>query len=732
MSQPGFFSFRWQSPGQIGGTEDIAVVFKVPGAIDLSVLPDLIESVCAGPIVPSAIVMLQLGDDGLPRALQTSPVKSALSRFTGRMPLLVFTISLAPFSLNLSMEVEAPTNLQGKLCQMFVNPTAWVQAGLSAIFDPNLVVVSAPSGYAFLKPSNERSTFFIRAELALSNSAAVNFVAFAVFLRIVRDFGQVPQELRILLVDTMNVAPIAFALREMLLSAGVRVAPQIESFHSYGGIDQVASPLPDTSLCIVSASSSMNLHRKWTREKALASRDIITLLTFEDAKDVEHALYGLPISARPAPSSPSSTYDIRITGEYFFPVMEPPRKVLLTTTHHGCPEQAQEIYRLRDCKVFGAFKSTDGFETRKGLFIDANALLAVEEFQNWINLKVPQLLRAGTKWVIYQNDSASARLAQHVAHIALVMGCKEVRLCNAIEVYSTKIDSVAPIVCVAAVVGRGNALLNLSRDLRNSHFGARLFLIGMQVSDSMRKLDAFDRNLKYSSHKSPIEVQRKSAFLSSDTLVESFQKELSLYKGRHILLERKRNLQVGLGPTEVFLPSGAELDEVLVLNIDFAFWGNKYTPSAYQAQVLATIANTLQNARTAKLTSHTQQLRSPLLMHVALDPENFARFNEGIIQAALLRSALPSELDYRGDIQASAYLAAFLKRIALNYDHSQVATLEFLSAIATKRLQLNANDTLIVKDAFLLASKSKATPMAMAVRMFLEELTLPNANREAF
>ena len=732
MSQPGFFSFRWQPDKPAMGAEDIAVVFKVPGAVDLSVLPDLIETVCLGPIVPSAVVMLQFGEDGLVEALDTSHMRHALTRFNGRMPLLVFSIKPVPYSVALNMALEASERLQSELTMLFMSPSSWIRVGLATIFDPKIVVVTAPSGYTFLKPSNDRSTYFIRAELALSKSAAVSFVAFAIFLRLVQGYGKIPQELRLLLVDTMNVAAVAFALREMLSLAGASQAPQVESFHSYGGIDQVTNPLPDTSLCIVSASSSMNLHRKWIREKALSARDIVTLVTFEDAEDVKHALYGLPPEARPEPSSPSSSYDIRITGEYFFPVMEPPRKVLLTTTYHGCPEYTKDFHLLRERKLFGAFRAATGSGTRRSLFIDADALLKATEFQVWINTKVPQLLKAGTALIIYQDDIASATLAQHVAYIATTLGCNGVRLCNASMVDESTVDRMAPIVCVAAVVGRGNALLSLSRDLRNCHAGARLYLIGMQVAESLAKYETFDRNLRHSSHKSPIEVLRKNVFLSADVVTESFKQELALYQGTDEIPRRKECLLRGPAATEIFLPSGPQLSDTLLLNKDFAFWEGTYLPSAFQAEVLATIATILQNARTSQLRSSGQQLRSPLLMHVALDPENFARFNEGIIQAALLRAALPSELDYRGDLQASAYMATLLGRIAARFDIPQMATLEFLTAIATKRLQLNPGDTAFVRTTFQQVIGKRSDPMSKAVRFFLEAFPSSSHGRQAF
>lgn len=731
-SQPGFFSFRWKPVPPVEHAEDIAVVFKVPGAIDLSVLPDLIENVCVGPVVPSAVVLLQLKDDGLLEALNAPPVKHALTRFNGRMPLLVFTINPAPYSLSLVMSRQASKSLERELARLFNVYPNWVRAGLEAVFDPKVVVVTAPSGYAFLKPSNDRSTYFIRAELALSRSAAVSFVAFSIFLRLIESYGMIPQKLRLLLVDTMNVAAIAFALREMLSSVGVRALPQVESFHSYGGINNVSNPLPDTSLCIVSASSSMNLHRMWIREKALSARDIITLVTFEDVQDSNHALFGLPREARPEESPPSSTYDIRITGEYFFPVMEPSRKVLLTTTHHACTDYTKDFQLLLERRLFSTFRSTAMSSTRRSLYIDANALLNTPEFQDWVNIKIPQFLKARTGLIIFQNDRESSILAQHIAYIATKLGCTNVEVRNASDITETTINKNDPIVCVAAVVGRGNALLSLSRDLRNCHAGARLYVIGMQVTESLTYLKNFDRNLEHSSNKSPIEVLRKNVFLSSEAVTESFQQELALYQTSIAFNERKETLLRGPKSSEIFLPSGAQLNDALVLNVDFAFWKGEYNPSSYHAEVLGTISAILQNARTTKLKASEQQLRSPLLMHVALDPENFARFNEGIIQAALLRAALPSELDYRGDIEASAYMVTFLKRIASKFDEPQIATLEFLAAIATKRLQLNHEDTELISSVFLKAVKNRTSPMSQAVRFFLDKFPSTLLSRQAF
>lgn len=699
--------------------ENIAVVFKVPGAVDLTVLPELIESVCVGPVVPSAVVILQLAGDDIVPALREQSVKNALSRFTGRMPLVVLTINPAPYSIKLATSIEASDAQKEEIRKCFDAQADWLRSGLRTIFKPEVVVVGAPVGYAFKKPSADRSTYFVRAELALSTSAAVSFVAFAILLRLVRDYGIIPEKLRLLLVDTMNVASTAFALRELLTFAGAKVAPQVESFHSYGGLEEVDSPLPDTSLCIISASSTMNLQRKWTQTKSLSDRDAVTLVTFEDAKDSHNALYCLPSSARPEAERPSAAYDIQIAGEYFFPVIEPMRKVLLKT-HHRCEEYTEKFRRLYDHNLFGAFRASRTSGTRRSLFVDGNVLLDAPEFRQWIDSRIPQLLKAGTAHIIFQEDESSARLAQHIGAVAQHLGCKIVSILNAKYVSDATVNRYAPIVCVGTVVGGGNALLSLSRDLRNCHQGARLYLIGAQVADSPAKLETFKQNLVYSSHNSSIEVQRWGMFLSADTVRDSFQKERDLYGGAEPVLGRKGSLLSNLAPNSLFLPSGARLSTTLVLNVDFAFWAKGYEAGPHQAAVLGTVSAILQNARAGKLKSPEHQLRSPLLMQVVLDPENFARFNEGIIQAALLRAALPSELDFRGDTSTSEYMANFLERIALKFDQPQVATLEFLLAIATKKLQLDAVHTDVVLDKFKSAIQGRSDPMSIAVRFFLK------------
>jgi hypothetical protein len=739
IAPPGFFSFRWQPTDAPAGFEDVAVVFKVPGSVDMAVLPDLVEDVCRGPLVPSAVMFVHLrGDASLVDAITSEPTNAALLRFDGRMPLVVASVDLRDFEIRLSDSRGVGHRSQARVRRLLSACDEWLAAGLAAVFDPAVVIVPAPAGYVFHKPSSRRSGYFIRAELGLTTSGAVSFVALAIFRRLLRVHEGLPEGLKVLFVDTMSVATTAFALRELLSQAGLTPLPQIDSFHSYGGMESVGAPLPGASLCIISASSSMNMHREWREQKRLSDRDSITLVTFDDAVDEEHALYAMPSGTKPEEPATSAKYDIRIAGENFFPVIEPPRKVLLTGKH-SCSSYTQTFHTFRGRSVLGVYRGTMESPARRSLFVDGGKLLACEEFQRAFNAKLSHWLKAGTTQVVYQDDTPSQILARHAAYALVKLGGKLPDLVRLGDVSVQTIDKAGAIVCIAAVVSRGNALLSLSRELRNIHEGPRLYLIGAQVTESQSKITTFDSNLKHSSHGACIDVQRIHTFLMDEVVGDSFADELAtiyaVQRGNdlppQILRDRVAALRRG-NLEAMLLPTGSNLDETLSLNEGFAFWPANYAAGPFQAEVIATIAAILQNARTVTSLAMNERLRSPMLMQVALDPENFARFNDAIIQSSILRAALPSELDYRGDADASGFIRVFLERMASKIGRAQQAELEFLTALVTGRLRLNADDLEGVRQAFLSACAGQHSLLSRAVRYLVERFPRAEMERVAF
>jgi hypothetical protein len=137
---------------------------------------------------------------------------------------------------------------------------------------------------------------------------------------------------------------------------------------------------------------------------------------------------------------------------------------------------------------------------------------------------------------------------------------------------------------------------------------------------------------------------------------------------------------------ELFLPAmnGAQL----TLRPGFAFWRFPYDKDlASQADVYFSVAAVLHRWREEHARSVGDFSRR--YGRVTISPKNFYRYNDGIIQACILRAAGQGELDYRYDKQLSDAMSNVLTAVFSNFDNSRgEATLEFLFALVEKQLNL--------------------------------------------
>lgn len=273
---------------------------------------------------------------------------------------------------------------------------------------------------------------------------------------------------------------------------------------------------------------------------------------------------------------------------------------------------------------------------------------------------------------------------------------------NASHLIGENIVSDEALLIVATVVGRGTKLLSISRDLRDTHFGARHYLMGFQIGESIDDCAQLKSNLKYSAQKSSITVSMMESLAIGRTVGVTFEMEqelLSKWKWLpdlpHIK-DRVSELQQRSGVAQgAFLPATLQDNECLMLRTDFAYWERGYsTEFDHSIAVLLTAAVMLQRAREFnKFQDDGHRLASDAFQQVVLDPENFARYNDGVIQAALLRVAHPTELDYSSGEDVSRRMADLLSGIfRLNSRQQGEAALEFAFAIKTERLKLADED----------------------------------------
>lgn len=699
----GFFCFTHQLNTKSGEGQRYAFAYKPPGPLQRGALDELMLAMCKGPLVPDAVVVVGLKNEpdlDLLKEMQAGSSIVAQQRLQSRIPLVFACYDLTTGGVKTTLLDNSFRKRKAEFeCVVSAGVKTWFVSGLSTVFDPKEVLLQAPSGYAYQKPSGARSEFFLKPDLALKSSATVAFVALALFQKLFAGKPKKFADLRTVFVDTMAIAPVAYGLRDLLYLCGFNQAFHIESFHSYGGFEDVKRPLPRTSLCMISSSSSMSLHEQWLAQKEVAQDEVVTLLTLKTAtKFKTGALFAIEKPGETIATGPAQL-SIRIKGETFLPEQEPAKKVLLSDLHHRSDEDVSLFCGLAGKLVFDVFRRPLKSSSKvRPLYVDGVLLMEQSGFDSWLEERLLLSVKAATQVVIYQDDPASLALAKRVKTFCINrLGLKNLTLLSAHKLPGAKLNKVAGVIVCAAVVGKGSQLLEVSRSLRDSHEGPRLYIIGYQVAETRSELKILKDNLKHSKSV-PYQVERYGDAAIGTQLLASFEQESKLYydssKDLRQLPGRMSNRSRVLGSTSpvgelALLPHGGSLDEAMRLRAGFAYWPTDFEPQECHAEVLATVAVLLQRARENDKLPEERRLSTASYRHVVLDPENFTRFNDGVLQAALLRNAYPSELDYRGDHAASDFMKALIIRtLARATQEAGEATLEFILALAMKRLQL--------------------------------------------
>ncbi|MBR9773872.1 MAG: hypothetical protein GYB55_02255 [Cytophagales bacterium] len=170
-------------------------------------------------------------------------------------------------------------------------------------------------------------------------------------------------------------------------------------------------------------------------------------------------------------------------------------------------------------------------------------------------------------------------------------------------------------------------------------------------------------------------------------LDEEKNKELHDFVNNRLEILRKNKDTNGL-TDNVFLKQYN--GKKLCLRKNFAFWSfNDYSKeNVSQSEVYFTISAIITNLENNDINSHPSLKQTNYVRNI-LSPRNFHRFNDGIIQAALLRCGKTEYFSYNLDNESSLKMKEFLLSIIENYDSEDgEALLEFILAIGLKKLKL--------------------------------------------
>jgi hypothetical protein len=266
---------------------------------------------------------------------------------------------------------------------------------------------------------------------------------------------------------------------------------------------------------------------------------------------------------------------------------------------------------------------------------------------------------------------------------------------------------------VASIVVSGREVLSVSRALRTLHEGEPIaYLVGLMRPTTEQAGKDLESNLTWgprgkafdfnSAQRIYIPSERDSEstpWEREDELLRKLadflqkQSEDEILKAQLALVRSRREV-VGKGPlTELFLPSEADgKPSGLRLRPNFAFWPFTLPGGGEgsQADVYLTMTAILHSLRSTRTGGAALQRDHNWTV---LDPRNFSRFNDAVIQASLLRACLPHELDYSTDAELSHQMLGVLQGVFRTADPEEAAARsEFLLALCLGTIRLTTDD----------------------------------------
>lgn len=581
-----------------------------------------------------------------------------------------------------------------------------IQAGLRKLVKCTSVLTKAPAGFLFSKPSSRSSNYFIRAENLLSETLHSHFLALAclrVFKHSAEDGMQVPSTIYI---DTMAFLPVALSIQLIQGKFKKQTIQSIKSFHSHEGLRDGPLPNGQASICLISASTNCGLAKDWVKLNGTPTNRVATVLSFLPSSEwctVIHTIDKPDDFESPVDSEVSEGRKmIRIHGERF--VAQHTETRLLNISMDHLPEGLQsKFYSFMGKGLFTCFSQIPQRERQRTVHVDKERLVATAEFIAWFDKCLIEECPASTSLIIYDDDKASEAMASHALSFLNKQGIK----CSVISISSfeqqPKFDG--SVIVVSAAAERGSRLLSVSRRLRSAQkTGTRVYLVGALFGRSYELMRELTANLTQ-----PPKGSRRYVFKSYLEIPAASLACNSHWSQEYQLLGRLITFD-GDGVSPSVQGRANAFDESKNVGLtNQAFWQSSFTGREMQltrgfafvsgsedvtvatcADIFLTILWILQNARESAKVKDVKRLESGELQQVLLSPEVFARYDDGIIQGAFLRAALPTELDYSSHEIHSASMADIIFRIAQGYGYERgEAAMEFVTALAIGKIRLH-------------------------------------------
>lgn len=593
--------------------------------------------------------------------------------------------------------------------------------GMTAIFVRRGGVMSAGESYHYVKPSGGHSVKFLRPGNVVRFGQEVAFMA----VWLVRHFHK---HTPFVYADTASITQIAYSACEMAKRLGVcETDPSINSFGSYSGLDDESWGVPHNSVVLISASTSGSLKDRLVEAGAdptsvitmfsTSGGDALCNLVFDDELNRCGIERIKTYNRSSCPACAAGSLPILIAGDSFLPETPEPRLRLVRRTDQ--PKWHEVFLGLLEGKRVTSCFRPGAEGANYPLYFDLAPLCIPTQYLKHFEFPLTRLLNLGVDAIVHLVDSASIALAKRArAHYTKCLGPRAPELCSVDERLDQKLIDLRndkgrslSVVVVASCVAGGFTLLSVSRSLRN-HTSRISYFVGLAIPPNSGAWSQLKSNLEHRNDgvgKNMVEVVwQGSAPQLGFGQPCPWTKELNWLEARGdlitstLLLERRTILDSQARRTSgltdaAFLP--APSGGALVLNRNFAFHKCRSGTNLSQSDVFMVVSTMLHGLRDLK---QKDGLGQSMNCHVLLDPSNFDRYNDGVIQAALLRSAQASELAYSTHPLASRSISSLIERMINLHDQSEGEALpEFALALLTGRMTVTSTDFKLLKKKFV-------------------------------
>ena len=621
-----------------------------------------------------------------------------------------------------------------------------VRSFVKAELEAGSIVAAAPQGFYFAKLSNRNSSHFIRAESLLTCTASIELLS----VRLLDSFtkycdGLADAKVRIL-VDSMVIWPLAHALISMRREKDSKRRYVIESFRSYDGLaDDSVEPGP--AFVVISASTSGGLERQLLEILGRKHVECYTVLGLESKTPLSNVeadeqrrktLYILPRRLS-GPSSleglrsqfetdvsevPPGCETVRIIGERFLNQNFKPKPVRLA---HRALEDGRKasLAQISSDKLARLARRRPNGKSFWTLSFDISKLVndyCVDDADGGCLLRswLKNYAVAGNMVVVYPVDvlesgrpgqGEARRMAERAsALLAQKSPDAEIRTINSQELDrpSDELKSFlrqAGVVVVSPILGNGFVFKQISAALRATQpKGPRLYIALAVLPESQARLNELRNDLQSNGDESAYHFkaaiqlpigkvdQDIDWYTEAQTLgrvVDACNEdgiEIPVHLTNRLREFREGN---GLAGSLAFMPSYSGRSPAM--SPGFLLWRSKSDLAGTDlgAGVLLTVAVFLEACRTAGNKDSETSLISGLFQQTLIAPANFTRFNDPAIQAALLRAAYKSELNFSSSPDMSSDMQRLILRLMDLYDAPAGEALpEFLLALAMGRVTL--------------------------------------------